>query len=628
MSFSDWKVSRHSAMAVLDRLSFLQKLPVLIRATSDDEIPCPGYVFEEIAKISHESVTSHQCLLEYLLNRLQSQSCYIKLKVLKILLYLCAHGSTQFLQDLRRNSTFIQEATVFSGPPDPLHGNSLYQKVRCTAQDLASKLFNDALAIPRSLLPPRPLSQTGMGSKCEAGGTLQGFGYNQECVGSGELIMNTIQKVAGVVSNAVLSCPDLSRTGRPDDDAYQPVTAPPPGMSGTTDHALPTIPTRSRASRQPGLAGGGWEESDSGHSSQQSSQENYESGQTSVSGSDSHSGASREAGDLTERAECVQLSDCMQEISLVDTVTQGTKVFLTKEEVQHFLKECSLLNCEAVLELLTRKLQNPSTSIQMRSMSGISSLMCSDLLSHEHMFSVTRTLLQQLSEGSPGPVANRATKMLRQFEALSRSKAPANNLCLEHVSPLQHGTDLLADSTPFPKTETVLSPFGMSRISSGSSEQFRMPQCTPFPSQVLSYIGDRCTEEEIGHGPFEGTKTKQPNPAYLRPPTDTELQSSPVQAEEPANQGMMCSKVQPKGDVESETMSMSSVSSAPASQPSLFAGMDIILSSSTIFHDTMSTCNATETTSTTPTPVQTATDPPNNSIFEPKGPSAFSFLNI
>ncbi|KAJ1129113.1 hypothetical protein NDU88_007484 [Pleurodeles waltl] len=617
-------------MAVLDRLSFLQKLPILIRATSDDEIPCPGYVFEEIAKISHESVASHQCLLEHLLSRLQSQSCYIKLKVLKILLYLCAHGSTRFLQDLRRNSTFIQEATVFSGPPDPLHGNSLYQKVRCTAQDLASKLFTDALALPTSSLPPRPLSQTGMGSKCEAAGTLQGFGYTQECVGSGELIMNTIQKVAGVVSSAVLPCPDLSRTGRPDENAYQAVTAPPPGINCTVDHALPTVPTHSRASRQPGLAGGGWEESDSGHSSQRSSQENYESGQTSMSGSDSHSGASREAGDITERAECVQLSDCMQEMSLVDTVTRGTKVFLTREEVQHFLKECSLLNCEAVLELLTLKLQNSSTSIQMRSMSGISSLMCSDLMSHEHMFSVTRTHLQQLSEGSPGPVANRATKMLRQFEALSRSKAPANNLCLEHVSPLQHGTDLFAVSTPFPKAETVLTPFGMSHASSASSEQCRMHQSAPFPSPVLSYIGDSSTEEEIRHRPLEVIRTEQLNLASLSPPADAELEPAALQTEEPANQVTLCSKDQPKDDMESETPSMSRVSSAPASQTSLFAGMDIIPSSSTIFHDkdTMSTCNAAETTSTIPQTLHIAKDRLNNSILEPKETSAFSFLNI
>lgn len=32
-------------------------------------------------EISHESPGSSQCLLEYLLNRLQSSSCHVKLKV-------------------------------------------------------------------------------------------------------------------------------------------------------------------------------------------------------------------------------------------------------------------------------------------------------------------------------------------------------------------------------------------------------------------------------------------------------------------------------------------------------------------------------------------------------------------
>lgn len=33
------------------------------------------------------------------------------------------------------------------------------------------------------------------------------------------------------------------------------------------------------------------------------------------------------------------LSDCQQELSLVRTVTQGPHAFLSREEVQHFLKE-------------------------------------------------------------------------------------------------------------------------------------------------------------------------------------------------------------------------------------------------------------------------------------------------
>lgn len=104
-------------------------------------------------------------------------------QVLKILLHTCSQGSPQFVLQLKRNASFIREAAgnsggdtaeqqqphggletpeglllpglcqeqgptppgsvphppfcvsaVFSGPPDPLHGNSLNQKVRAAAQ--------------------------------------------------------------------------------------------------------------------------------------------------------------------------------------------------------------------------------------------------------------------------------------------------------------------------------------------------------------------------------------------------------------------------------------------------------------------------------------------------------------
>lgn len=46
-----------------------------------------------------------------------------------------------------------------------------------------------------------------------------------------------------------------------------------------------------------------------------------------------------------------------------------------------------------------------------RSMCAISSLVCSDLLAPDQIFAATRQRLQQLSQGSPGPVANRAMKV-------------------------------------------------------------------------------------------------------------------------------------------------------------------------------------------------------------------------
>uniref|UniRef100_A0A8C4J2W9 AP-4 complex accessory subunit Tepsin n=1 Tax=Dromaius novaehollandiae TaxID=8790 RepID=A0A8C4J2W9_DRONO len=173
------------AAPLRDRLSFLSRLPTLLKGTADDEAPCPGYLFEEIAKISHESPGSSQCLLEYLLNRLQSSSCHVKLKVLKILLHTCTHGSPQFVLQLKRNAAFIREAAVFTGPPDPLHGNSLNQKVRLAAQDLASVLFSDALLPQPAALPACPLPPAGMGSKSSPCGSLQGFGFSSEKSSSG-----------------------------------------------------------------------------------------------------------------------------------------------------------------------------------------------------------------------------------------------------------------------------------------------------------------------------------------------------------------------------------------------------------------------------------------------------------
>ncbi|KAM5272721.1 AP-4 complex accessory subunit tepsin [Ctenodactylus gundi] len=415
-----------TAPPLRDRLSFLQRLPVLLKGTSDDDAPCPGYLFEEIAKISHESLGSSQCLLEYLLSRLDCGSGRVKLKVLKILLYLCRHGPASFLRILRRNSALIQEATVFAGPPDPLHGNSLYQKVRAAAQDLGSTLFSDAAPLPPSQ-PARALPPAGMGSQSRPVGTLQGFGYSkqQSRAGSaGEAFLSSIQRAAEVVANVVRPGPEKPATRRPlpQSDTYQPAE-PPLASHGhpSSGNLLPGATPGARAVRhQPGQAGGGWDEAENSPSSQSSSRNSDlspASDSGSRSSSDGHSGASQEAGDLAARAEVPALSDCQQELNLVGTVTQGPHAFLSREEAQRFVKECGLLNCEAVLELLLRQLGTASEHEQMRTLCALACLGSADLLPQEHVLLLSRQLLRGLSKGSPGPVTSKATKILRHFEA-------------------------------------------------------------------------------------------------------------------------------------------------------------------------------------------------------------------
>ncbi|XP_073345689.1 AP-4 complex accessory subunit tepsin [Pagrus major] len=420
----------------MERLAFLQKVPTLMKATSDDENPCPGYLFQEIGKISHESSGCGQCLLEYLLERLQVESCHVKLKVLKIFVHLCGHGSNHFLTELRRNSTFIQQASVYSGPPDPIHGTALYQKVRNTAQEVARLLFTDAFSTksdvsPLELAPPT----MGMGSGTSQRSGMQGFGYSpgkQGTAGSDSLL-DKIQKAAEVVASAVL--PPTEQQGiRLHDNHYRAVVAPSAPIEVAVPACAYNLPARrpkAMTQRCPGQVGGGWEETDSGNSSSHnSSQELAANSRASVgsksAGTGSQSGASRESsGDLSDRVEALQLGDCGQEVALISRLTEGSRVFLSREESQHFIKECSILNCEVVLELLSSKLQDPSNTVKMRALCAVSCLLTSDLLSLEQMFGATQRRLRQLSEGAPGPVANKATKILRQFEALMGGSAHA-----------------------------------------------------------------------------------------------------------------------------------------------------------------------------------------------------------
>ncbi|XP_005812369.1 AP-4 complex accessory subunit tepsin [Xiphophorus maculatus] len=413
--------------AFMERLSFLQKIPTLMKATADDEAPCPGYLFQEIGKICHESSGYGQCLLEYLLERLQVESCHVKLKVLKIFIHLCGHGSKHFLTELRRNSTFIQQASIYSGAPDPVHGTALYQKVRSAAQEVARLLFTDAVSTKDSIAPPTtgPAS-VGMGSAGSQRSGLQGFGYSPGKQGTGsDTLLDKIQKAAEVVASAVL--PPTEHQGiRLHENHYRAVVAPSAPIEVAVAACAYNLPTRrpKASQRCPGQVGGGWEETDSSNGSSHNSSQDMAANSTASAGSKSagsrsQSGASRESnGDPSERTEALQLGDCGQEMALISRLTEGSKVFLTREESQHFLKECSTLNCEVVVELLSSKLQDQSYTVKMRALCAVACLMTSDLLALEQIFRATQLRLCQLSEGPPGPVANKATKILRQFEAL------------------------------------------------------------------------------------------------------------------------------------------------------------------------------------------------------------------
>ncbi|KAM6897107.1 AP-4 complex accessory subunit Tepsin [Xenentodon cancila] len=494
----------------MERLAFLQKVPTLMKATADDGNPCPGYLFQEIGKISHESLGCGQCLLEYLLERLQVESCHVKLKVLKIFVHLCAHGSNHFLTELRRNSTFIQQASVYSGPPDPIHGTALYQKVRNTAQEVARLLFTDSVSTKSSISPHSMAPPTmGMGSATSHRSGLQGFGYSpaRQGTAASDSLLDKIQKAAEVVASAVL--PPTEHQGiRLHDNHYRAVVAPSVPIEVAVPACAYNLPAcRPKVTQRcPGQVGGGWEETDSSNcSSHNSSQDIAANSRASVgsksAGTRSQSGASRESnGDLSERVDALQLGDCGQEMALISRLTEGSRVFLTREESQHFIKECFILNCEVVVELLSSKLHDPSDTVKMRALCAIACLMTSDLLSLEQMFGATQRRLRQLSVEPPGPVANKATKILRQFEALvggSLHAAKQDAVSNSHQSTVgQHHTPKSSDSfLPLYSSDYPNLRFYQSDASSGVVVDPANHQS----SSSCQNLGLRCLTEELMH---------------------------------------------------------------------------------------------------------------------------------
>ncbi|XP_040295015.1 AP-4 complex accessory subunit tepsin isoform X1 [Bufo bufo] len=485
-------------MAVLvDKLTFLQQLPLLLKGTSDDDTPCPGYLYEEMAKISHESSGSCQCLLEYLLNRLQNNSCHVKLKVLKILLYLCSHGSNQIIQDLRRNAVYIQEASAFSGPPDPLHGISLYQKVRAAGQELVGSLYTDPRPRPASMVPNKERCQPGMGSQVSRS---QGFGYSQEKQNFGtpsEALLSGIHRAAIAVTQKVLVGAGSPSSCLRDqaEDTYRPVAVPLGERSPSAGKPLPPAAHSIRGGHRSGVPGGGWDDSDSGHSSQDSLQDksprSLSSDAGSKAGSDGQSRSSnRENAEMSERVEPAHPGDCLQEAQLVLNITRGQKVFLTQEEVQHFVRGCSLLNCEVVFEMLNRSLEDDSAGVKLvrnhslhyfRSMCAIASLMTSDLLSHDHMLAVVRNNLMKLGRGPPGPVKDKARKILLQFEALTQT-SPKHGTVLQLPtlpSTQPNPLDLLTDTLPETGVENLLTPSSIPTSPIAASDPTKPACCGP-----------------------------------------------------------------------------------------------------------------------------------------------------
>jgi hypothetical protein len=121
----------------------------LARATDSSDAPTPGYLYLDIAKSAAISPKACQDTVHYLLKRLQNKNHNIKFKTLKIIAKVAENPATrgQFKQLVCTNPQLVglmRDASTFRGPPDPLRGMAIYERVHEAAKETLSAIYSDS----------------------------------------------------------------------------------------------------------------------------------------------------------------------------------------------------------------------------------------------------------------------------------------------------------------------------------------------------------------------------------------------------------------------------------------------------------------------------------------------------
>jgi hypothetical protein len=124
-------------------------LPSLQRATESTDAPTPGYLYQDIAKSVASSPVANAETVSYLSKRLTSKGNHnVKYKALKVIQMVSQNSITrgQFKRVVCQDLTCvaaIKECLNYRGPPDPVHGDEIYSRVRNQAKETLDAIYSD-----------------------------------------------------------------------------------------------------------------------------------------------------------------------------------------------------------------------------------------------------------------------------------------------------------------------------------------------------------------------------------------------------------------------------------------------------------------------------------------------------
>ncbi|KJP88454.1 hypothetical protein AK88_01906 [Plasmodium fragile] len=114
----------------------------LNKATSSNDEPTPGYLYNEISQMAFCSKESMNLVGDYLLKKLQRTDVNVKLKTLKILKHLCDNKRSDFRNFLKKKIEIIKNCQSCNIVHDELKGETPSMLVRKEASELIKLIYS------------------------------------------------------------------------------------------------------------------------------------------------------------------------------------------------------------------------------------------------------------------------------------------------------------------------------------------------------------------------------------------------------------------------------------------------------------------------------------------------------
>ncbi len=191
----------------------------LARATESTTSPTPGYLYNDIAKSAATSPAAAAEAATYLIRRLESKNNpNVKYKCLKVIQMVAAHPATrgQFKRAVIQDTNAVAAIKLclqFRGPPDAVHGDMLFEKVRTQAKETLDAIYSDDPSSEQH----HHQGSSGYGSQSFGGGGIgsSGYGnssssYNSSYTSSSSSAMPGPKKMEGI-GNPMFADPRLSQ---------------------------------------------------------------------------------------------------------------------------------------------------------------------------------------------------------------------------------------------------------------------------------------------------------------------------------------------------------------------------------------------------------------------------------